>query len=91
MVKNISKKFLSILLTLCIAFSSVSLLYAGAAKSPSICVTAAEAAAEAPFMSKEDIRTRGKVSKSILDDMDEMGLLNGLSETNQYDFFDLLN
>ncbi|WP_298482591.1 hypothetical protein [uncultured Ruminococcus sp.] len=48
MVKNISKKFLSILLTLCIAFSSVSLLYAGAAKSPSICVTAAEAAAEAP-------------------------------------------
>ena len=50
-----------------------------------------EAAAEAPFMSKEDIRTRGKISKSILDDMDEMGLLNGLSETNQYDFFDLLN
>jgi DNA polymerase-3 subunit alpha (Gram-positive type) len=49
-----------------------------------------EAAKEGPFMSKEDIRLRGKVSKTILDDMDELGLLNGLPETNQYDFFDLL-
>jgi DNA polymerase-3 subunit alpha (Gram-positive type) len=49
-----------------------------------------DAAKEGPFMSKEDIRLRGKVSKTILDDMDELGLLNGLPETNQYDFFDLL-
>jgi DNA polymerase-3 subunit alpha (Gram-positive type) len=49
-----------------------------------------EAAKDGPFMSKEDIRLRGKVSKTILDDMDDLGLLAGLPETNQYDFFDLL-
>ena len=49
-----------------------------------------EAAAKGPFMSKEDIRLRGKVSKTILDDMDSLGLLAGLPETNQYDFFSML-
>jgi len=49
-----------------------------------------EAAAQGPFTSKEDIKTRGKVSKTILDDMEELGLLNGLPETNQYDFFSML-
>ena len=48
------------------------------------------AAKEGPFMSKDDIRIRGKVSKTILDDMDALGLLAGLPETNQYDFFSLL-
>lgn len=49
-----------------------------------------EAATKGQFMSKEDIRIRGKVSKTILDDMDSLGLLSGLPETNQYDFFSLL-
>lgn len=49
-----------------------------------------EAAAMGPFTSKEDIRIRGKVSKTILDDMDSLGLLGDLPETNQYDFFSLL-
>ncbi len=49
-----------------------------------------EAATQGPFTSKEDIKTRGKVSKTILDDMEELGLLNGLPETNQYDFFSML-
>ncbi len=49
-----------------------------------------EAASKGPFTSKEDIRTRGKVSKTILDDMEALGLLNGLPETNQYDFFSML-
>ncbi|MBE5944171.1 MAG: PolC-type DNA polymerase III [Lachnospiraceae bacterium] len=49
-----------------------------------------EAAAKGPFMSKEDIKIRGKVSKTILDDMDSLGLLSGLPETNQYDFFSML-
>ena len=53
--------------------------------------TLQEAAAQGEFMSKEDIRTRGKVSKAILDDMEALGLLSGLPETNQYDFFSLLN
>ncbi len=53
--------------------------------------TLQEAAAQGEFMSKEDIRIRGKVSKTILDDMEALGLLAGLPETNQYDFFSLLN
>ena len=48
------------------------------------------AAKDGPFMSKDDIKNRGKVSKTILDDMDALGLLAGLPETNQYDFFSLL-
>lgn len=49
-----------------------------------------EAAAQGAFTSKEDIRLRGKVSKTILDDMDELGLLGDLPETDQYDFFSML-
>ena len=49
-----------------------------------------EAAKGGTFTSKEDIRTRGKVSKTILDDMEALGILNGLPETNQYDFFSML-
>ncbi len=49
-----------------------------------------EAASKGLFTSKEDIRARGKVSKTILDDMESLGLLNGLPETNQYDFFSML-
>ncbi len=49
-----------------------------------------EAATHGKFTSKEDIRLRGKVSKTILDDMEELGLLGDLPETNQYDFFSML-
>ncbi|MBQ7707116.1 MAG: PolC-type DNA polymerase III [Lachnospiraceae bacterium] len=49
-----------------------------------------EAAKGEPFTSKEDLRIRAKVSKTILDDMEALGLLNGLPETNQYDFFSML-
>jgi DNA polymerase-3 subunit alpha (Gram-positive type) len=49
-----------------------------------------EAAKGGPFTSKEDIRIRGKVSKTILDVMGDLGLLGDLPETNQYDFFGML-
>lgn len=49
-----------------------------------------EAAKGGTFTSKEDIRIRGKVSKTILDVMEELGLLGDLPETNQYDFFGML-
>ncbi len=48
------------------------------------------AAKSGTFTSREDIRTRGKVSKSLVDDMQELGILGDLPETNQYDFFSLL-
>lgn len=50
----------------------------------------AEAAKQGAFTSKDDIRTRGKVSKTILDEMGNLGILKDLPETNQYDFFSLL-
>ena len=53
-------------------------------------ITLMEAAKQGPFTSKEDIKNRGKVSKTILDDMESLGLLKDLPETNQYDFFSLL-
>lgn len=49
-----------------------------------------EAAKLGTFTSKQDIRERGKVSKTILDDMDALGLLGDIPDTNQYDFFSLL-
>lgn len=49
-----------------------------------------EAAKGGTFTSKEDIRIRGKVSKTILDVMEQLGLLGDLPETNQYDFFGML-
>ena len=49
-----------------------------------------EAAKGGTFTSKEDIRIRGKVSKTILDVMEELGILGDLPETNQYDFFGML-
>lgn len=49
-----------------------------------------EAASKGAFTSKDDIRQRGKVSKTILDDMRELGILGELPDTNQYDFFSML-
>ena len=46
-----------------------------------------EARNEAPFSSKEDFRKRGKVSQSIIDTMDEMGILKGLPEEEQLNLF----
>ena len=46
-----------------------------------------EARNEAPFSSKEDLRKRGMVSQSIIDTMDEMGILKGLPEEEQLNLF----
>lgn len=42
-----------------------------------------------PFMSKDDITQRAKVSRSTLDVMGELGLLGDLPESNQLSIFDL--
>lgn len=42
---------------------------------------------EAPFLSKEDLQKRGKVSKSILDYLSEQGVLNGLPDSDQLSLF----
>ena len=48
-----------------------------------------EAAKAGKFLSKEDFRNRTKVSKTICDLMEELGILKGLPESNQLSLFDL--
>ncbi|MBD5522330.1 MAG: PolC-type DNA polymerase III [Lachnospiraceae bacterium] len=47
-----------------------------------------EAAKDGAFLSKEDFRQRAKVSTTIIEQMDSMGLLGKLPETNQISLFD---
>ena len=42
---------------------------------------------EHAFTSKEDLKKRGKVSQSIIDTMDSMGILKGLPEEEQISLF----
>ncbi|MDK8501738.1 PolC-type DNA polymerase III [Aerococcus sp. UMB1112A] len=42
---------------------------------------------ESEFLSKEDLKKRGKVSQSTIDFMSEQGILNGLPEENQLSLF----
>jgi DNA polymerase-3 subunit alpha (Gram-positive type) len=47
-----------------------------------------EAAKDGPFLSKDDFRTRTKVSKTLIDLMSDLGLLGNLPESNQLSLFD---
>ena len=49
-----------------------------------------EAAKDGPFLSKDDFRMRTKVSKTVVDMMDELGLLGDLPESNQISLFDFV-
>ena len=46
------------------------------------------AARDGAFLSKDDLRQRGKVGKSITDSLSKLGLLPGLPETSQISLFD---
>lgn len=46
------------------------------------------AAKEAPFLSKDDLRQRGKVSQSIVDVLDRSHVIDNLPESNQLSLFD---
>ena len=47
-----------------------------------------EAAKDGPFLSKDDFRQRTKVSKTVIDLMDDLGILGNLPESNQLSLFD---
>jgi DNA polymerase-3 subunit alpha (Gram-positive type) len=47
-----------------------------------------DAASDGQFLSREDLRNRGKISKNMCDLMDSMGLLGDLPESNQLSLFD---
>ena len=46
------------------------------------------AAAEGPFLSRDDFRQRTKVSKTVIDFMADLGLFGDIPETNQLSLFD---
>ena len=50
-----------------------------------------EAAKDGPFLSKDDFRERTKVSKTVVELMDKLGLLGNLPESNQISLFDFVS
>ncbi len=48
------------------------------------------AAKTAPFLSIDDIKERGKVPQTAIDVLKEMGVLEGLPQSNQMSLFDLM-
>ncbi|MDO4623089.1 MAG: PolC-type DNA polymerase III, partial [Eubacteriales bacterium] len=46
------------------------------------------AARDGKFLSKDDLRKRGKVGKTITDTLDRLGIVSDLPETNQISLFD---
>ncbi|MCA9765648.1 MAG: PolC-type DNA polymerase III [Carnobacterium sp.] len=48
-----------------------------------------EARLDKPFLSKEDLGKRGKVSKTVIEYMNENGVLKGMPDENQLSLFDL--
>jgi DNA polymerase-3 subunit alpha (Gram-positive type) len=49
-----------------------------------------EEAAKGPFLSKDDFRERCHVSGTIIDLLDELGVLGTIPESNQISLFDLV-
>ncbi len=50
----------------------------------------AEARKDGPFATQDDLRARAKVSKTIVETMESMGILAGIPRTSQVSFFDLM-
>lgn len=55
----------------------------------SVAANIAQEREKADFLSIEDLRKRAKVSASVIEEMQKMGTLTGLTETNQLSLFDL--
>ena len=49
-----------------------------------------EAAQKGPFLSKEEINERAKIGKGTIEKMSELGILDGMPETNQLSLFDFM-
>ncbi len=48
------------------------------------------AARNGKFLSKDDLKNRAKISKSVIDFMGELGILGDMPDTNQFSIFDML-
>ena len=51
--------------------------------------TLQKAASEGEFLSKDEIRQRGKVSQTIIDKMSDLGIIKDMPESNQISLFDM--
>lgn len=49
-----------------------------------------DAAQKGPFLSKEEINERAKIGKGAIEKMSELGILDGMPETNQLSLFDFM-
>ena len=49
-----------------------------------------EAAKQGKFLSKDDFRDRTKVSKTVIDLMDDLGLFGDIPQSNQFSLFDVV-
>lgn len=49
------------------------------------------AASQGKFLSKDDLRQRGKISKAAVDDLERLGIISDLPENNQLSIFDFVN
>ena len=49
-----------------------------------------DAAKDGPFVSRDDLRERAKISKTVVDLMGDLGILKGLPESSQLSLFDLM-
>lgn len=52
-----------------------------------VALSIVEARKEGEFLSKEDLQQRGRVSKTVIEYMDELGCLEGMPEANQLSLF----
>ena len=50
-----------------------------------------EASKNGPYLSKEDFWQRTKATKTVIDLMDDLGLLGDIPESNQMSLFDLMS
>ena len=48
------------------------------------------AASQSKFLSKDDMRIRGKISKTSIEVMDRLGIVSDLPESNQLSLFDFV-
>ena len=47
------------------------------------------AARDGEFLSKDDLRQRAKVVQTVIDKLSELGLIKGMSDSNQLSIFDV--
>src|SRR5699024_7689661 len=54
-------------------------------------INVVKAREDGEFLSKEDLRERSRISKTVIEHLDAHGCLEGMEEKNQLSLFELLN